>query len=71
MKVKIYAYDNSILEAEVPVKTVEQIKSIYVHIVSSDEIVTFTTIDGKQVMFDAVKAIGGGGLCALTTGATL
>ena len=50
MEVKIYDYDNNVVEVELPNKDIE---SIFVTIVSGDEIVTFNFVDGTSLTRDS------------------
>lgn len=47
---KIYDYANNAVEVELPDK---EIKAIYVHVISGDEVVTVEFVDGTDIDFDS------------------
>jgi len=53
MKVSIYDYANREIEVNLPVDKIEDIASIYVTIISGDEIVAFSFKNGKGLTVDS------------------
>ena len=53
MTVKVYDYDSSAIEIELPVQSTDEILNIFVNIKSGDETGVITLRNGATIMFDA------------------
>ena len=55
LRIKIYDYEDEIVEVEIPVQSIEEIVLVHVRIISGDEVGCIKLKSGKVINFDACK----------------